>query len=441
MQPIFIVLADVRRDHVRQRLLLRAVHSGLEGSTGGVDVIYREDEDRALVILRVDDALAERQRSWMSEALAGAGVEVFPEGRAPDATWDGGPALRGLPTPDAALRALARRIGLLTSPPDLAANEAIEPVRVDFRRGDVWRTGRICSLSREGMFVATPAMPRRGERLEVVLGQGSREARVGAEVTSVVPIETAPDVGAAGFAARFIVPEDDGPARDALAAICASVCGVVTLAQPPRRRELRVPLRWPVRLDVDGVHIDGTALDVSRRGVFVATVAQVAAQFAVAVPLDDGAVLVEAQVMRAITPQMSRERGLPAGYGLELIPGAGDEERFEEFVGRVARRASAQVIVAAEGARRVEIVKELASIGYSPWGAGAIPELIDRAERERPDVVIVDASVWRHDPRELDVVRRALRTQGVALVELGGKPAVYARLMCDAVLRGQGLPS
>jgi hypothetical protein len=392
---------------------LHDVGLGAVARLAGVDLYYRADTDLALIALRLDARLAthhflERLRDEAAEA--GAAVlepaRLAAEERARfTAVHLGSYPLRvgNFPTVADAARKLAADLGALPQPGPAAPERRVE-VRV--RRGDAWALGRARSLTREGIYVYSGCALRVGEKVELELSSDDARVTTPAEVVHVTSDDPALTVGGAGFGARFLT----GPeAQKGLEALVASgrAGGLGTLRAAPARCEARYPLRWPVAVTTRAGRAELAALDVSRRGMFVATDAVLdAAGVELSLPCDASGrpIVARARVARAQAGAAARARGAAPGYGLELHDfHDGDRERFHDFVRRVGQRAGRQVVVGAGAERVGELVAQLAGSGYVAAGVTDAALLVHRVARARPDLVLLDPSLGT------DAARRSLR--------------------------------
>jgi hypothetical protein len=147
-------------------------------------------------------------------------------------------------------------------------------------------------------------------------------------------------------------------------------------------------------------------------------------------------VLATARVARAIAARDAFQRGLPTGVGLELISlSMGDEQRFAQFIVRIARRAERDVVVGAAPQRLEELTSALAGVGYCTSGVTDAPALVSRAGSGRaPDLVILDSSLADNDPGEVQAVRKALAVRQVPTITLDGDSPTATREWVDGAL-------
>jgi hypothetical protein len=448
--PLFFVLPQARaRLGALPATLGVLEEAGQAGDILGADVYYRTSTDMAMLALRFD---ARTLTADLIEHLASGatqqGAALLDAARLPEAArqrfYDSylplyDVCLGGLGTPELALRALTQH---LTGPDEpVVRAHGTERVEVRFRRGDQWQLARLRSLTAEGVSVATATPPRRGSFLDLEIQAAGISLLIRSSVVGVMAGDAAATLGATGFGARFL-PATDGQRRK-LAELLAVAGGeqLRKLAPPPRRREARYPVQWPVFLRTPHCKVSLRALDVSRRGMFIAAEGDLAPREGsvhVMFPIDDGGrpVLATARVARAIAARDAFERGLPVGVGLELISlSMRDEARFAHFVGRIARRAERDVVIGAAPHRLEELATALSGAGYCTTGIADVPSLVARAGSGRtPDLVILDASLSEQSPVEVQAARKALAVRQVPTLTLDGDSPTAAREWVDGTL-------
>lgn len=307
------------------------------------------------------------------------------------------------------------------------------PLEVRFRRGDSWQLGRARDLTTDGVYVATGCPPGPGEVISLEL----EAAGVRVAAHAVVVHVTQQAGGAEGFAACFVIA--DGTERTALDRVITSARSTRPVPTP-RRREARYPVRWPVFGWLGGGWLTMSALDMSRRGLFVSSgVALPTAQpIALTVPLDEGSPLrASARVARVVSETMAEQRGLASGFGLELTNVAdGEVAGFLGFVERVAARAACRVTVVAAPARVATIAQELAGIGYAVAGATAAAALATRLGGGKPsDLVLVDPTFAAHHAAAARTLTMTVALHGLLMLELDAdEPLAVIRRRVDEVL-------
>jgi hypothetical protein len=420
------------------------------GNILGTDVYYRTQTDMAMLALRFD---ARSLTGDVIDAIASGatqhGAALLDASRLPESArqrfYDSylplyDVVIGGLKGPEHALKALAQHLSGETADRH-ASSHVSDRIEVRFKRGDQWQLARLRGLTAEGVSVATATPPRRGAFLELQLEAGGVSLQIRSSVVGVMAGEAAAQLGATGFGARFL------PATEAQRRKLAELLKVAggeklrQLAPPPRRREARYPVEWPVFLRTPHCKVSLRALDVSRRGMFVAAEGDLAPREGsvhVMFPIDDGGrpVLATARVARAIAARDAYERHLPVGVGLELISlSMRDEARFAHFVGRIARRADREVLIGAAPQRLEELHHALAGAGYCTTGMVDVASLIARTGSGRtPDLVILDASLADQNPLEMQQARKALAVRQIPTITLDGDSPAAAREWVDGTL-------
>jgi len=157
------------------------------------------------------------------------------------------------------------------------------------------------------------------------------------------------------------------------------------------------------------------------------------------IPIDDHGtpVLAAGRVARAIPDELARRRGMAGGIGIEITAlSQRDQLRFVAFVNRVARRAEREVMVGAVPARRQELCAALIAAGYCALGVDDAAQLVSRAAAapRTPDLVLIDSSLTRDNPRGVQAARRALAVRHVPLLSIDGDSAEATREIVDGAL-------
>lgn len=424
----------------------------------GTDLYLRRDTDVALIAVRVDARYATRNFvGALVDGAARVGVAVLEPARLPDEErrryhgeylplYD--MRVPNLPSIEDAAQILVDLVAGEVSARQVVAkrDRGEDRLEVRFLRGDDWQLARARSLTRDAIYVTTGGPPRAGDVVDIALSlvQARHQIVARGAVVHVTPAETAATLGAAGFGARFLVKDGEERQRidDFLRRVRTAQLGELT--PPPRRREVRYPVRWPVYLGTaDGTRTTA-ALDVSRHGLFVAAEQPFAPQGGtvdLAIPLDDSGepLRARARIARALPPQVARTRGVRPGFGLELVGLATrDEGRFVRFLQRVSRRAERCIVVGAEPRRAALIVKELCAAGYNAVAATDAPSLVGRAAAASrpPDLVMLDASLTRADARADSAIRRALAVRHVPTLYVDEETPTSARSLADVALLG-----
>ncbi|HKA88486.1 MAG TPA: PilZ domain-containing protein [Haliangiales bacterium] len=443
--PVFLVLPQVG-DRIATLLpSLEPVRSTIGSDVlRAVDVYYRTATDTALLSLRFDPPHVTRDLlAQISASAAQIGAAVVEPLRLPEAgrrrffdaylpLYD--VCFGGLRGPELALRVLLRHLQGATPVP--SKTHPGERLEVRFRRGDEWQLARLRSVTREGISVATATPPHHGDLVEVELQTGTLSLIAKTSVVGVAVGEAAAALGATGFGARFVLAHE--AERRRLEEILALVGGdhAPPLDPPPYRREARYPVRWPVTLRTPENKVSVRALDMSRRGMFVAGAAPTEGAVHVTFTIDDRGtpILATARVARAIHDDTARIRRLPVGMGLELMSlSSQDERRFHQFVGRIARRADRAVVVGASPERLGELTSALSAAGYSAAGASDASSLVARAATTSrpPDLVVLDSSM---SARALQAARRALGARRIPTLAIDGDSPTAAREHVDFAL-------
>ncbi len=398
------------------------------------DAGYVRGEGAARFALRLDPRAVTGTLLAHLERIAGShGSPGIRGGRTPPGSEDEAaaflapcsPLIRDIPTPDHLGVMLAEALGLSVEP---RAGRAVAPPRLRYRRGDEWLAGRLCRIGEDGALIAAAAPPRIGDRLEVELSTPGGPLVIPAVTSHIASSRAAAALGSAGFSARFAFPSA-GELRAAASAIAGLRRRLARAELPPRRRELRYPLKWPALTHTGEGRVALWLRDVSRRGLFAEGVpARVGARVAIEAAFDDGA---RASISGRVT------RTGRAGFGLELDALAPEAGRaYDAFVSRVAARAGRRVAIGAAPWRLEELADALRAAGYAVRGADTTRGLCERAfeGRDRPDLVVVDASLDGGGEARARALCRALATHRVDSVRLDHQPALAARRLIDAAL-------
>jgi hypothetical protein len=415
----------------------------------GVGLYYRSVTDMAMLALQVDFRTAPATMGDMlTAAAADVGGALLDTSRMPNEArrrfydsylplYDVAAGARDLSD---AMRVLARHLAGASPLPCKVPIAASDSLEVRFRRGDGWQLARVRSVTFEGIAVATATPPRRGDVVDLELMCSGESVLVRSNVVGVTSNQAATALGASGFGARFLFSTEEE--RICLGVILRGAGGekLRALSPPPKRREARYPVRWPVFLRSARSKASLRAIDMSSGGMFVAA-DEVPADgpLQVAFPIDDrGAPIVaSARIARRVAPDVARARGLVAGFGLEILGLATpDEGRFQQFVDRIGRRAERDVVVGASNGRVEELTTALSAAGYSVSGCSGAPELVARAAAGAriPDLVVIDASLARANPRALSAARRALGVRQVPTLVIDGETPRVAREYVDGAL-------
>jgi hypothetical protein len=309
---------------------------------------------------------------------------------------------------DARSRATTTRTPTIqqTEPPIMevpATTPAPTTIDVRFLRGGAWTTARLRALSVKGAYLVTGAPPRLGDSVHVALGFRESGALLRGTVYHVTTAADALATGSSGFAVRFPVYPSAGRTQ-LIELLTAARDAGVTIKPPPTRHAVRFPVCWPVQVGLgdDSFHAD--ALDVSERGLFVATPHDlgVGAEISVAVPMEEGdAVTARARVARLLPAREASPRGLRGGTGLELTDMSDvDRRMWNAFLDRVRRRTERRIVVGALPTRIDDLASALTAAGYSVVtgsDAGVLVRLADLEPRP-PDAVVIEAGLAAQGP-------------------------------------------
>jgi CheY-like chemotaxis protein len=415
-----------------------------------VDLYYRSQTDVALLALHLERArLSPAALAALEGAAMRAELAVLEPARLPEAerarfyqSYLGQYELRleRLGAPDDALVRLEEHLASVSKRRALARRGAELEVR--FRRGDSWQLGRVRSLSRDTIYVSTGGPPRRGDVVEIALALGPASLHVRGGVLQVTPADSPHAQGAPGFGAQFLVADVNEADRVERFLAYLRQHLPSDIQPPPKRRDVRYPVRWPVVVSTAGGPTGTMALDISRHGLFLAAHASAEAspdtRIELTVPVDDGGtpVRVGTRVARTVTPDLARERGVPTGFGLEIVSVAPREEvRFGRFLLRVGRRTTHTVLVGAAPERAAAIVAELTAAGYAASQVADAQGVVARAAAARaPDLVLIDATLTRADARAEDSIRRALAQRQIPLLHVHSDSPQGARAAADMTL-------
>jgi hypothetical protein len=270
--------------------------------------------------------------------------------------------------------------------------------------------------------------------IDVELTDGTIVVVTRASVAQCTSTEAARMLGAAGFGARFVDPQ---AIRNDVQSLIARIAGNGPLvAQPPRRRHVRYPVRLPVSVSYLGTSLMTNALDLSVGGMFIQTpLPPVLAEVDLAIAIADGPpIRAHARIARTIPEEQARARRMQPGFGAEISRiEPEDGERWAALVDAIARRSSHSVIVAATRARLAELLSELSAAGYAAAGVEDLIELDRRLQQPVcPDVVVVDPSVstpGAPSVKKSPAIRHATdRNCAVVMADAEPPPAVRMRV-------------
>jgi hypothetical protein len=379
----------------------------LEGRAGaraiaGVDLHHRVSTEIALLTLHLDPVHATSE--LVDELIAlgrTVGIPVVAPERMSD--LDRERFLRhvaafevyiaDLPSLTAAVRLLqilCAEQALGSSPPISSGHR--EALGVRFRRGDSWTPGRLWSLGRQRVDVASPTPPRIGDIVDIELTVAGRNVAAAVEVIQRSDAATVRAHGANGFGGRFASALPDGLISRLLGA--AGTEKVV--APPPRRAEMRWPLRVPVTFDHLGTQVITTTTDLSTHGLFVYTPALplVDDLRVVLAPVGEHhAVRARARVRRRIDSEAAAARSVVPGFGAELYGlDPEGEARLARWLAAAERRAGRVISVVATATRGARLVSALSSAGYAVTEAPGLDVVLGHVLGGGfpPDLVVVD---------------------------------------------------
>jgi hypothetical protein len=444
--PIYLVVPQAaQRLTELLQVLQPTITAANRAGALAVDLYFRSATGMALIAIHCDPALlTSAAYADMNNTAAQAGAAIVDAAQLPDRArrrfheeylplYD--VRYADLPNVAAAVQALAERaLGEPLSPP--------KPVEVKFKRGDDWQLARVRSMTRDAISIATCTPPRRGDLVDLEIVAAGHKLEVRSTVVGIAAGDAASALGTSGFGARYLLASEMD--RRTLDAILRAVGPdkLRALEPPPRRRAARYPVRWPVQIRSPHGRVSRQALDVSRHGLFVGCEEdEVHAEGAVhmTIPIDDHGtpVLATGRVARAIPDELARRRGISRGVGIEITAiSARDEQRFGAFVTRVARRAEREVVVGAVPARVGELTTALAAAGYCASGISDAHTLVHRtaSATRLPDLVLIDSSLTREDPRAVQAARRALAVRVVPLMSIDGDSPEATREIVDGML-------
>jgi hypothetical protein len=449
--PRYDIVLAVRRFSARDRdlhLLLRPLEARLDGTMLiGVDAYYRTRSDIALLVLQIDTRYVTGPLlTSIQRDIARGGASMFEVNKLSPVERDKfenrylasqDVALMDLPTVADAVRLLAQRIGMRVQEPGARPRRATPPA-VRFTRGQHWERGRLCRLSAEGVYIATGGPPRIGDRSQIEVIGPRGPVLANAITVQVTPPHAARALGQSGFAARFVF-RDAAEQRALAPALAAVRDAVIGTAPPPRRKHTRFPVRWPAYLAQGTGTTSIRVLDISEGGLFAETSSPAGDGWVnLVVPYDErGAPMrLAARIARTIRPE-ARASGMAIGIGVELVDGHDrEEDRYREFVERVARRAGMRIVVGADPRRLAQLVEELAGVGYAVSGASEPRVVYDRIveSQDLPNLVLIDESIEDGNIRAAKSLHRALSMQSVNMLHVDSEPPVSVRHLIDAAL-------
>jgi hypothetical protein len=323
--------------------------------------------------------------------------------------------------------------------PYLPASMAVDTgvIHARYLRSGRWVPVRVGALSLKHGAMLTGALPRLDDHVDIALSYGSHRALVRGTVAKVSTVREAAATGAATFSVDFEL--DLASRRQLTALLTAARAGNVVIKPAPARATRRFPVDWPVTLGTIRGPVKAEALDVSAGGLFVrpSHPLQRDAILNTSIVLDDGGAPIapRAKVVRHIGDALSRQCGIPAGYGLGIVEmSESDRMRWLAFLARIERRAEKRVLVGASPERLAELQAGLAGCGYSVLGGsdpGALVQLA-RADDRPADAALLDAG-WLSNGASASWVESLFSARNVPFVTLQGD-ARRARQAIDRLL-------
>ncbi len=302
-------------------------------------------------------------------------------------------------TPPAAMPSITRGGRARTvrwAPPSATKNASPPRIAVRYLRNGRWAPARLGALSTKSAYIVTSGLPHKGESVNLALGFQDIGAMISGHVSHVTTVENAVDAGLSGFALRLV--EDAAERSQLMSLLRHARAAGVRIQPPPARREVRFPVRWPVRIGTSAGGFRASALDLSSNGLFVATHNHLDRELMFQLPMDNDEppVTGRAEIKREISSEVAKARGLASGYGLHITElSAHDRNRFGEFLRRIKERSAKRVVVCADEKRARGLTDELARAGYAVRAgndAGALIRIAD-TEPRIPDVVVIDESL------------------------------------------------
>lgn len=348
-------------------------------------------------------------------------------------------ATNSLNSPAPTMRAPARRFATASTAPSARIADPAEEqelVRVRFQRGDKWMPARLRNLSTKEVRLAASAAPPSGSMLRVSITIGDQSAVVSGTVVEVVNTEGSVD-GSTSFRLAFgnLSKRERGRIVNLLRK--AHRAGL-SLSAPPARRERRFSISWPIAVMSDGHRFNAAALDVSERGLFLATTTLIhSSQVVFGMPLDrDGQVIKgRAAVVRKVNESMARRQGLSLGYGLQIEDlSIEDDEQYSRFLVRVRRRSQKHIVVAGSSERSALLADCFQASGYAVSKASSVDTLLHQTELESnaPDVAVIDDTALSVDARMS--FESTFRHHHVPMLQMHGESLPVARNSLDQLI-------
>jgi hypothetical protein len=310
-----------------------------------------------------------------------------------------------------------------------------ELVRVRYQRGDTWMPARLRNLTTKDIRLAASAAPPSGAILRVSITIGDHNAVLTGTVIEVVNTEGSVD-GSTTFRLEFRKVGKREHERLVLLLRKAKKAGM-SLTPPPPRRNRRFAISWPVAVVSEGRRFNAAALDISERGLFLATTTLIrSSQLIFGMPLDrDGTMLKgRARVARKVNEHMARSRGLNLGYGLEIEDfSIEDDEQYAEFLIRIRRRSQMHILVAGDADRASSLSECFQAAGYAVSKATSVEAMLHRTQFESnaPDVAVIDHSMSANIRKEFEAT---FAEHHVPILNVGTEAPHLARNSLDSLI-------
>ena len=307
-------------------------------------------------------------------------------------------------------------------PPSMQVDTSM--IHARYLRSGRWVPTRVGALSLKGAALLTGALPRPDDHVDIAFSFGSCRALVRGVVSKVSSFREAQQTGAATFSVEFEL--DLASKRQMTALLQAARSANVVIKPAPARASRRLPVEWPVTLGTMRGPVKAEALDISAGGLFVrpAHPLQRDAIVNLSIVFDDGGEpgSARAKVIRHIGDALSKQCGIPGGYGLGLIDMTeADRMRWLGFLARVERRAEKRVLIGASPARLAELQAALAGAGYAVTGGtdpGALVQLAN-ADARPVDAALIDSN-WLGGGASASWVESLFSARDVPCVTVNG---------------------
>ena len=319
-------------------------------------------------------------------------------------------------------------------------NEA-NTIYARYLRSGKWVPIRIGALSLKGAALLTGALPRLHDHVDVALSYAGHRALVRGAVGKVSTLTEAAQTGASTFSVAFEL--DQASRRQLTALLTAARAANVTIKPPPPRATRRFVVEWPVCLGTMRGAMKAEALDISTTGMFVRPVVALTLDTVLnfSVVLDDGngPVAGRAKVVRHLTDVEAAACGLASGFGLSVVEmGTGDEQRWNQFIARIERRAEKRVLIGANPQRLDELQAVLSGAGYAVMGGTDPGTLVQLASTDaRPvDAALIDET-WLGNTASTSWVESLFSARNVPCVTVRGDTR-RARAQLDELLAVAG---